>query len=775
MPADLFQINGLGSGVDTASIVDALRQYKLRPVQVLKRKQDRDAAKQKALQDINARLLAFQTAADALTKTAAFSVVKAGVGDASVATATAGAGAVPGAANLIVSGLAQARRVLGKSYADPSAPAGLSTGADFVVNGKAVRVASDDSLSTLAAKINATGAGASAGVLQVAPGDFRLTIAGATTGAQDSLALADVQAGTSLQTLGLITGGLGETRYVTSGAPGVAASALSSAFAGAPAGAAKLGALLGLGADFAGTFYVNGGMVAYDTATATLASLAGTINALGIDGLSASVVAGVTAGGAATERLQITGRDGAPTFSDDAKGLLNLLGVTRPPAAAGTVTRDARDAAFSLDGIALRRPTNTVGDALTGVTLALKKDGDAATTLTISRDTPATVEAVTKFVQAYNDVAGTIRRQSTLAAGASAASAPVLLGDSTLRRVQDELVQSVMSRVSGAAAAGGAALSSLADVGVKLGQDGSLSLDGTALTAALEKDPNAVARLFTRGGSATDPAITYFSSTSATRDGDYGVQITAPAMQAQGTAGGAPHADGLAEVLTFGGALFPTPVTVSIPEKSALDAVIAQINAGAPASRSVVAYDDGGRLGLRSIGYGTAHNFTVISNQPADKGASGIGNDVPLSATGVNVAGTMGGEAATGSGRTLTGSQPDGAANGLAVTATATRAGLYGSVSVRRGAAAAAVRAMTGLTDYTSGQLKLEQDSLRQRITDADATIADLTARVDKQIARMQAQFTRMETQISRLKAQSSQLGQQIAGLSGLNPGDQRK
>jgi flagellar hook-associated protein 2 len=526
---------------------------------------------------------------------------------------------------------------------------------------------------------------------------------------------------------------------------------------------------MGLGTNFSGSFSVNGGTVSYDTATDTLTTLADKIKALGVSGLSAGVVTVADANGKSTQRLQVTGASGAPTFGSDTNGLLQMTGILQQEAAtssmdetAAKVLSTAKDSQFTLDGLAVRRAGNTVSDALAGVTLNLLKEGmGATTTLTLSRDTQTAVDAVGKFVSAYNDAKGKIKAQSTYAPGTDASATPPLFGDWTLQQIGDDLASAISRTMTGLPAGFG----SLRDIGIKLETSGALSVDNAALAAAVQKDPGSIAKLFSTFGQASNAAVSFVSAKSETKEGTYDVVITAPAEQAKITAGSAPGLRLTTETLRFSGALFATEKTVPLDPADTLAQVITKIN-GSEAGKQVTAFDDGGRLGLRSNGYGSAQSFSVVSDLAT--GGAGIGT-VALSDAGVDVAGTIGGETAGGSGQNLTGNQAAGAANGLIVKVTALAAGSYGTVSFQRGAAAASVGLVGRLTDITSGAVKRAQDTITQKINDSKESVTAATARVDAYIARLQAQFTRMESQISRFKAQSTQLSQQIAGLSGLN------
>lgn len=158
-----------------------------------------------------------------------------------------------------------------------------------------------------------------------------------------------------------------------------------------------------------------------------------------------------------------------------------------------TAAQDAQDAEFTVDGIALVRSSNTVTDAITGVTLNLLK-GDAATPpttkLTIADNTEAVTTAVANFVTAYNEVITQLKSATTYDAAAGKAS--VLTGDSTARSIRTQLVNAIQSKVTGLSSGVGR----LSDIGIHLQSDGSLAVDESTLSSALSDPENDVSTLF---------------------------------------------------------------------------------------------------------------------------------------------------------------------------------------------------------------------------------------------------------------------------------------
>ena len=200
--------------------------------------------------------------------------------------------------------------------------------------------------------------------------------------------------------------------------------------------------------------------------------------------------------------LSVTSRDtgftpgGDPLTDPD--GALQLqytpdgLGTGQLPAFA--VKQKATNALFSIDGVDFVRQSNTVTDAIAGVSLGLKKGAVApalgtAEDLVLSTDADATRAKLQKFVDAYNGVMTLVQRQ--LAVTKDTDRSTTLAGDSTVRTLQARL-QSILTNV----VAGLPGVRTLADAGIKTGRDGSLSIDATTFSGALSRDPAALDALF---------------------------------------------------------------------------------------------------------------------------------------------------------------------------------------------------------------------------------------------------------------------------------------
>ncbi|MDH3511597.1 MAG: flagellar filament capping protein FliD [Gammaproteobacteria bacterium] len=156
-----------------------------------------------------------------------------------------------------------------------------------------------------------------------------------------------------------------------------------------------------------------------------------------------------------------------------------------------TEQQSASDASLEIDGFAITSARNTVSNAIDGVTIDLLGAAPGTlTTLQIGLDQDAAKAAVNTFVDAYNELVGTIAELTAFDAENNIAGP--LLGDATTRGVKSALRRELSESVSNT----GAVFSTLAEIGITTQTDGTLELDDDKLTAAISSDFDAVGQLF---------------------------------------------------------------------------------------------------------------------------------------------------------------------------------------------------------------------------------------------------------------------------------------
>ncbi len=220
-------------------------------------------------------------------------------------------------------------------------------------------------------------------------------------------------------------------------------------------------------------------------ATDTLEQIGAKINGMGAD-ISASIIS--TRDG---HRLQVrsksTGADQA--FTIDESGLSRSTGLNGDTAdVASGQYQDARDASITMDGFEITSKTNTISDALSGVTLQLKEATSTPFSISVNADTEKMKTSLQDFVTKYNNVIGRIH--SVAGFGDKTGSSPALKADSSLRSITNRLSSQVLT-----GAGTGSNLDTLADIGIRLNNDGTLRLDSTKLSSALSENPDAFTRV----------------------------------------------------------------------------------------------------------------------------------------------------------------------------------------------------------------------------------------------------------------------------------------
>jgi flagellar hook-associated protein 2 len=236
------------------------------------------------------------------------------------------------------------------------------------------------------------------------------------------------------------------------------------------------------------SFQVAGGdvtTVAVD-ATTTLANLRDAINAAR-GGAEASIINDGT-GYRLVLTSKVSGEGNAITVTENATS----LGLPIGPVSGGVELQAAQDAAFSIDNFPMTRSTNTVENAIGGVTLTLKKEGTSS--LSVTNDTEAIRKKIDDFVSAYNDIVSLVSTNAIY--NTTTKTGGPLTGEATARDVVTQLQAIVGSRVAGLPEG----LRVLSQIGIKTGRDGTLSIDNTMLTDKLTTDLAGVSDLFNADG-----------------------------------------------------------------------------------------------------------------------------------------------------------------------------------------------------------------------------------------------------------------------------------
>lgn len=509
------------------------------------------------------------------------------------------------------------------------------------------------------------------------------------------------------------------------------------------------------------------GTVTIDSSNNSLQGIRDAINKAGI-GVTASIIAD---GSDTPNRLVLTstktGASSSIKITVDGDAALQNLLAYNPADAAGqklSESTSAADTQLTVNGIAITSSTTNVTDAIQGVSITAIKEG--STTLTVTRDTGTMTSTINAFVKAYNDVNKTLK--DLTAYDATTKVAGPLIGDATVRAIQVELrrmLSTPIPELSGS-------YKTLSDVGIAFQKDGSLLADATKLKNALTSKPGEVAALFSPFGTPSDSLVGFVSSTSKTQANEYELKLTA--MAAQGKQVGnldltaAPTVIGAETTMnvTLDGISATVALTAGSYTAAQLAAMVQSAINGtkvfSDASFSVKAtIDDNGYLNLASNRYGST-SAVHMTSATGTSAANLLGNG-PTSTAGVDVAGTIGGMEAGGSGQYLTGAIGT-TAEGLKLLITGGTTGNRGTIDFSRGFADKLKDLVSGYLG-SAGLIADRTSGLKSSIKHIDTTRESINARLMETEKRYRAQFSALDATISSMNQTSLFLQQQLANL----------
>lgn len=434
----------------------------------------------------------------------------------------------------------------------------------------------------------------------------------------------------------------------------------------------------------------------------------------------------------------------------------------------------AQDAALKINGLNITRETNTVEDAIDGVTLnLLKADVGNTVLVNVTENNDTAKDSIQGLVDGYNSLIETLNTLTNY--NPETSEAGVLIGDFTVRNIRAQLrgvIGNTVSQLTGN-------VRLLADIGITTNSDGTLTLDSSKLSSVIASNPSEVQALFAFQGRPTDPDISYSASTASTLAGNYDVDITTIATQ--GVFNGATVnsldidvdndeftiiVDGVtSESITLSqgtyasGAILAAHIQAQINDDANLKAAGVSV---------VVAHDTiNNEFDITSQRYGSASKvefFAIDTNTTTDLGFSGGGGGID----GLDVAGTINGFAATGSGQVLTSTASN--SNGLALLISAGSTGNRGTVSFSRGMAET-LDSLIGNLLKTDGLIESRENGLQKGLDDIADDRTQLEIRISSIEARLIRQFSTLDQLVSNLKTTSSFLSSQLANLPGNNGG----
>jgi flagellar hook-associated protein 2 len=252
---------------------------------------------------------------------------------------------------------------------------------------------------------------------------------------------------------------------------------------------------------------------------ASLADVAAAIKSA--TGLATSIVADgdgsrLTIKGATGESqaFSIAATDTAATDADPNPGT-GLAALATGTGGGMTIGTTAQDAKVVIDGASYTRSSNSINNLIDGVKLTLVSASDTPVTIGATPPTSAISQAVSDFVETFNQMRATLTEQTNATSG-------VLKSDSAATAIGRALQQLTTTKLATSTTGGP---QTLADIGVATNRDGTLTVDTARLTKTLASDPSGVEALFANGTGASGGGLSAAFSAIATRltDKTYGL------------------------------------------------------------------------------------------------------------------------------------------------------------------------------------------------------------------------------------------------------------
>lgn len=756
-------IQGIISNLDTDSIVTAIMEYEHLGVDLLTNRQTEKTNELTTWQSINTLFLALKTQTSLLARSSTWEAAKIDVSNEDVLTATATGTVQTGTYFFSVDALAQSHQIASQGYADTNTTE-IGTGGTLVIGlgdsiSRTITIDStNNTLGTLKDAINNLDMGITASIINdgSSSNSYRLVLSSDDTGTDHKITLTNS-----------ITGGT-TIDFENSSFDDPETTSWSST--------ATSTVSLGDTASYTGstnktyTFTVGG------TGAQTVGSGDITIN--WTDGTNSGSV--VLTQADQEVALTGTGSDGLK-LSFDAGDL--VAGDTFQVTAFSPLLQAAQDASLSIGSttgggspVTIKSHSNIVSDLIPGVKLSLKEVSTSPVTVTTAPDTESMKTQINQFISSYNSVVDAVNKQFSY--NSDTEEGGTLMGDVYLMNIQSNLRSVIGSAVPGVSSD----YNMLVSMGIRTDANGKLYVSSsTDLDDALSNYLDDVIKLFKTSGSSDNDKITFLSATKDTKitSAGYAVNITQAATQGnyQGVVINDPAVTNLTIdssndelVVAVDGA---TSGTISLTNKTYTSGadlaaeIQSQINADETlGNRNVsVTWTDSGDTGYLTITSNTygSNSKASIGTAPSHSGHTVLGFIGGTETAGLDVAGTINGEAATGVGQILTGNQGNTNTAGVRVQVTLTEDNLNsdgneGTLTITKGLATLTDELLGRYTDSKTGTIAYQASSLQKQIDDIQNQIDDQEERLAKRKEDLYTQYNALEQALADFQTQSSYL-----------------
>ncbi|MCL4321015.1 MAG: flagellar filament capping protein FliD [Deltaproteobacteria bacterium] len=469
---------GPASGINYSQILAALQQWLSQPITVLQTQEGVYNNQLSAWQTIGTDLTNLDKAAQALASPSLMKNYTANSSNTSVATATASSSALPGTYSFTVNQLAQANTLGSQGIASTSTTvAGSGTGTfNITVNGTTTDVTLNSTtgytLADLAQAINNANAGVSASIINdgSANDPYRLVLTSNTTGTNSAISITNNLSGGSVS-LNFNSTTINPTYWVKQIASTDALPADTGTYTGTQTQTYTFTA------QNSGTVGTNA--ITYDWTNSSGQSGSFTVPSTET-GTTSYYIDGSTSSNSTNSGIELTFTNGKTVSSGDKFS----LDAFNPQMVA------AQNAVINYGNDYITSQSNTVTNAIPGVTLSLVGTGSAS--VTVALNSSAINSDVSSFISSYNQLISDINSQ--LQYNTQTKSSGPLGGSATLMTLKSSLMSFMASEAPGLTGNNG--LASTYGITPDPSGSGKLQFDSTTLDSILTSNPTQAQQYF---------------------------------------------------------------------------------------------------------------------------------------------------------------------------------------------------------------------------------------------------------------------------------------
>ncbi|RKX26485.1 MAG: hypothetical protein DRP45_03450 [Candidatus Zixiibacteriota bacterium] len=767
----ISSIDGLVSGFNTTEIVDALIQLERRPAYLLELSQAEKTNIVSSYKALQAKILALGTAVDKLARKTTFHAANIQMSDDGYISAKATGRVGTGSYDLQVLSLARNHQLASQGFeSESTATFGTGTISIAVGDGSARTItidASNNSMIGIQKAINDSNCGVRANIVNDGSSSdpYRLVLSAEQTGLTNSISITSSLTGGDNFNYSTGSFDAPEMLSLDSGSTAQVSLGAMANFTG-DENKIYTFTVQGTGAQTVGddniTIHWSDGTNEGDLLF-TMADDPEDLSDPGGDGLQIALSSGVLHGG---DTFQITSF--APTLQEASDARL-AIGSTGGGGSPITVTSQS----------------NTFNDVIGNVTLSLHKETEVGQYLNVTTavNVSAIKSEISSLIEKYNDVMTFIDNQNKY--DSDSEQSGILFGDRTLQIVQNSIRRSIGSRIDSI----DSRYNQLYSVGIRTGADGTLTIrDHNRLGEALENSLDDVIRLFTTGGSTSSNHIEFVTGSPQTEDDqEFEVDITAAATHGMFDGSGITNPATTPLVLNASSnriklsidGLHSDEIVLSDRTYNTVEQLVAEIQEKIDSDEKIgnrgltvewiASGSDTGYLSFTSSTYGSNSKVSMVSGV-ANSALSVLGLATGTAHDGQDVAGTINGESATGTGQSLVGDKGNATTDGLKLKITFDSSqitgNVEGTVTVSKGIASRLSDKLDSLTAAGDGLFDRRIRSYQNQVDQLKLRIEEFDERLESRRESLFKRFMAMEEALGQLNAQSSWLSSQLAGIN---------